>query len=145
MSDYNASDTRQIRRAAKAAKQAEAERRVVIFNLMSSPAGRSYFYDRLVRCHIFSSSFSHSALSIAFAEGERNIGLQDLTDIMAFAPDQYVQMMREANDRSSNADRPDRSGANGRGDDSRSEPEAGSVTSEYDPNDNDGADPGAEG
>src|SRR5271154_4095494 len=99
MSEYNASDTKAIRRLAKLAKIAESERQGVVYNLMSSPAGRSYLFDKLTRCHIFSSSFSQSALLTAFAEGERNIGLQDLNDVMRWAPDQYVQMMREANDK----------------------------------------------
>jgi hypothetical protein len=81
------------------AKAAEVERRGVVLNLMSSHAGRAFIFDRLVRCHIFSSSFTPEALAMAFAEGERNVGLQDLNDVMRFAPDQYVQMMREANDK----------------------------------------------
>ena len=131
MSEYNASDTRAIRKAAKAAKQAEAERRVVIFGLMSNPAGRAFMHDRLTRCHIFESSFSTDALGMAFAEGERNVGLQDLVDVMAFAPDQYIQMMREANDRSS-SNRPSRPQPDPGRD--PSEPDGiGSVVSDYDP------------
>ena len=133
--DYNASDTRSIRRAAKQAKQAEAERRGVVFSLMSSPAGRNYMHDRLVRCHVFSSSFNLAALGMAFAEGERNIGLQDLTDIMQFAPDQYIQMMREANDRSIAADRGHKrdNAQPGRDDSGRPSDSVGSVASEYEP------------
>ena len=139
MNDYNASDTRAIRRATKAAKQAEAERRGVVFSIMASPAGRSWMHDRLVRCHVFTSSFSNQSLAMAFAEGERNIGLQDLNDIMQFAPDQYIQMMREANDRSIAANSgPVRDQQNGRrGDSSGSsdDDQPGTVLSDYDPAD----------
>ncbi len=99
MNDYNASDTKSIRKAEKHAKQAEADRRTVVCSIMSNPLGRSWVHDRLLRCHCFTSSFSTNALTTAFNEGERNIGLQDLADIMQFAPDQYIQMMREFNDR----------------------------------------------
>lgn len=134
---YNASDLKDVRRAARAAKLAEADRRSVVYSLMSSPAGRNWMYDRLVRCHVFSSSFSRDGLLMAFSEGERNIGLQDLTDIMQFAPDQYIQMTREANDRSISADRgherdrPD----SGRSDSGRPDDPVGSVLSDYEPGD----------
>ena len=142
MSEYNASDTRAIRAAAKRAKALDAERSLVVLNLMSSPGGRSYMYDRLVRTHIFSSSFSDSGRREAFNEGERNVGLQDLNDVMRFAPDQYIQMMREANDREQADGRRSDSPAAGSGpgnrrDNTGPEPEAGSVVSDYDPGDED--------
>jgi hypothetical protein len=141
MVEYNASDTKSIRRAAKAAKAAEGERQGVIFNLMSSPAGRTYMYDRLVRANIFSTTFTTNPYASAFNEGQRNLGLQDLNDIMQFAPDQYVQMMREANDRRSADDNRQSGGrgANGSGDDSRpvSEDTSGTVSSDYEPGDED--------
>jgi hypothetical protein len=55
--------------------------------------------DLLERTHCFGSSFGTNALAMAFAEGERNVGLQLLNDIMSVAPDQYVLMMREKNGR----------------------------------------------
>ena len=137
MSDYNAADTRAIRRAAKLAKQLDSEHQTVVYGTMASPAGRNYIHSWLERCHVFSSSYGSSALGMAFAEGERNIGLQLLADIMRWAPDQYLQMMREANDRSSASSRPSGSdpqrGRNG--DDSRPEPDgagAGAI-SDYEP------------
>ena len=144
MTDYNASDTKHIRRAAKAAKLAEADRRTVVFTLMSSPGGRAWMHDRLVRCHIFETSYNDISNRMAFAEGERNVGVQDLIDIMRFAPDQYIQMMREFNDkeqanaRARDNDRESRgSGANGRRDDSQSDLNVGSVEHEYEPGDED--------
>ena len=99
MNDYNASDLRQIRTAKRRERARDAERKLVVLGLMSSSAGRAYVHDRLTRCHIFETSFSDSAQRMAFAEGERNVGLQDLIDVQQFCPDQYVQMLREANDR----------------------------------------------
>lgn len=58
----------------------------------------------LEACHIFASSHTGNALNTAFAEGERNIGLRLLNGIMAAAPDQYVQMMRERNERDATAE-----------------------------------------
>ena len=148
MTLYDASNPKHLRRAAKAAKSADADRRIVVLNLMSSPSGRDYVHTQLTRCHCFHSSFSSSALAMAFAEGERNVGLQLLNDVMAFAPDQYVQMMREATDKElADARRSDDNRSNGRGpdpgrDDSGHDLDdaTGRVDSEYDPGDDERAD-----
>ena len=131
---YNASDPRQIRAAAKRAKAVDAEHRVVITNLMSSLAGRAWVYSLLSAAHMFQTSFSPNSLSMAFAEGERNLGLRILGAVVAHCPDQYLAMMREAQEkedgRRSGNDRPtgDRED---RGWDDSSEP--GRVESEYQP------------
>ena len=144
MTEYNAADLKKIRAAQRAAKIVEDERRLVILNLMSSPAGRNYVFDSLTRCHCFSTSYSPSALAMAFAEGERNIGLQLLTDVMRFAPDQYIQMTREASDKEiangrRDTDRgSDRDSSDERRDDSGSS--NGEVFSDYNPGDGDTVD-----
>ena len=96
---HDSSDTRGLREARKLARIAENERRQVIVNLLSSPQGRAYMHGRLVRAHVFSSSFADSPYRTAFCEGERNVGLQDLADITHYAPDQYIRMMREATEK----------------------------------------------
>lgn len=138
MGEYDASDPKAIRKAAKAARQVEAERELVVVGLMSTPSGRSYVHDILLRCHVFTPSFNFSAMAMAFAEGERNVALQLLGDVMRCAPDQYIQMMREVNDRSTADDRRggNRSNANGR-DRPADSPAAGDtasggVTADYD-------------
>jgi hypothetical protein len=99
VTEYDATNRRHIRLAEKSAKLAEAKRKEAIGGIMSNPYGREWMWDILLRCHVFSSSFVSSALTTAFAEGERNIGLQFLNDIMAYCPDHYVTMTREANER----------------------------------------------
>lgn len=96
---YNAADLRKIRAAEKAARLALAERKIVLSGLMSSPPGRAYVLDTLTRGHIFAPSFNPDPYVTAFNEGERNICLQLLNDIMRFCPDQYIQMMREQSDK----------------------------------------------
>ncbi len=115
MSDYNAAERKDIRAAEKAAKLVEAQRYDVVRGLMSVAAGRSYVLAKLISAHIFHTSFSSDPLQMAFAEGERNQGLQLLNDIMAICPDQYILMMRESDVRDAAADaRRNRSNANGR-------------------------------
>jgi hypothetical protein len=96
---YNASERKDIRAAEKAAKLAEIQRTDFIKASMATEGGRHWFYDLLVRCHIFASTFTGEALSSANAEGERNIGLMIYTDIMRACPDLFIRMMQEANER----------------------------------------------
>jgi len=100
MSDeYNAAERSHVRLAEKEAKREENERKEIIKGLMSLAAGRAWVLARLESCHIFAPSFSRNALDMAFAEGERNVGLQILNDIMSACPDRYADMMEERNER----------------------------------------------
>jgi hypothetical protein len=97
----NAADRKSVRRLEKAAKLAESNRRAVITQLMSTAPGREWVWDILAQCHCFATTFNGDALTSAFAEGERNVGLRLLADILAACPDQYIQAQRESNDRNS--------------------------------------------
>lgn len=99
MSDYNAADRKDVRRAEKAARQAELARGEVVKGLMDTTAGRRYVWDRLSAAHIFVTSFNLDPVQMAFNEGERNQGLQLLGDIMQWCPDLFIQAMRESNER----------------------------------------------
>lgn len=93
---YNAGERKDVRKAEKSADIAEAQRAAFIRQMMNEVNGRAYAYHNLARCHVFTTSFNTNALAMAFAEGERNSGLQLLNDILTYCPDQYVNMMREA-------------------------------------------------
>src|SRR5215472_3023291 len=108
MNEYNAAERQHVKEAEKEAKLDLEDRRQFVVAAMSHPAGRRYFCQRLISCHIFTSSFSTNAMQMAFAEGERNQGLQILNDLMQFCPDEYVQMMRENNARDSSSAPPNR-------------------------------------
>lgn len=97
MAQVDPSDPKDVRRSKKDAKATADERAIVWTHLMGSKAGRSFVYDWMQRCHVFSNSFSSDPYRTAFACGEHNIGLQLLAELMHWCPDQYIQMMREAN------------------------------------------------
>ena len=99
--EYNAAEPQHVKDAKRAAKLAAGTRRDVLRGIMSVSGGRQWMHEVLLRCHVFSSTYTGEALSAAFMEGERNIGLQILTDI---APEDYALMMREAHDRHIAAD-----------------------------------------
>ena len=101
---YNAANRAHIKAATKAARLADQQRREIISGIMSVASGRAWVLDLLELCHIFSTSFQSNALQMAFAEGERNVGLRLLNDVMSSCPDQYVEMMRERNARDTTAD-----------------------------------------
>jgi hypothetical protein len=101
---YNAGERKSVRAAEKVARLAERERHEVIVALMAHAAGRRYVWDRLSAANIFTATFSTDALQMAFAEGNRNQGLQLLSDVMQACPDQFILAMREANERSIRTD-----------------------------------------
>src|SRR5882672_4979519 len=112
---YDAGNRRDVRAAEKQAKLVEQQRREIVTGIMSVAPGRSWMCDILESCHIFATSFSDVGLRMAFMEGQREVGIRLLTDIMGACPDQYVLMMRERNERNSAYDaRRSRKDTNGR-------------------------------
>jgi hypothetical protein len=101
---FNAANRKDVRRLEKQARLDTRARRETIQTLMSTTQGRQWVHERLTVCHVFATSFSTNAYESAFREGERNVGLQLLNDVMT-CPDEYIQMMREANVRDSIAER----------------------------------------
>lgn len=96
---YNAGERSHVKAAAKAVRQAERARGDIVRTIMGTVGGRAWMLDKLERCHVFSSSFNTEGLRMAFAEGERNIGLQLLSEIMSNAAPSYTLMMSEKNER----------------------------------------------
>lgn len=97
---YDTSDPVAVNTARKRAARADRERHDVVASLMEIKEGRAWMHGMLDVCHCFATSFVQGdALSSAFKEGERNIGLRLLADVMKSAPDQYVTMIKEAKGR----------------------------------------------
>jgi hypothetical protein len=95
----SAIDRKSIRRREKAAAIANRQRQEVITGMMTTMAGRQWIWDLLTSAHMFdANTISDPRLSGIF-DGERNLGLRLLSDIMVACPDQFIQAMREANDR----------------------------------------------
>lgn len=95
----NAADRKDIRRAEKLAKLESTHDRETIVILMSTINGRSWMWRQLEQCHCFNDPFTGDALHEAYQKGERNFGLRLLSQINLYCPDQYIQMVREANER----------------------------------------------
>jgi len=108
---FDAGDPVSVKRRRRDLGLAAREQGHALSAAMASSGGRAWMYDILVRCHIFTTSFHSNALSMAFMEGERNVGLKLVADIHAHCPDRYNEMMQEASN--VRPDRPDRNNRNG--------------------------------
>ncbi len=95
---YDAADPEQVRKRDREAKRREKATREVLATLLQTPAGRNWIWDLMTKTHIFQTSFSSDAMTTAFREGERNIGLMIVAQINSFHPDALVQVMREKGD-----------------------------------------------
>jgi len=77
-------------------KAAALKQDAAISAIMQHPETRAWVYNLLSRCGIYRTSFDRSALSMAFNEGARDVGLYVTAEIMRVCPDSYTQMVREA-------------------------------------------------
>ena len=99
MMQTSAANRAEVRRAEKAAKLAEQNRREVIVAICGTIPGRAYLWEQLEWCHVFTESYDDNPQRMAHNEGQRSAGLRLLADIMIAAPEQFIQMMVEANGR----------------------------------------------
>jgi hypothetical protein len=97
MSD-DVGDRDKVRDKRRDAKLHEHEEGEALTAFMSSHIGRRWMYRTLEQCHMFTTSYSSSPIRMAFLEGERNIGLRLVADIMAHCPRRYAEMMQEASE-----------------------------------------------
>lgn len=94
---YDASDPKAVNNARKRAARKRVENMSVLKTLMSTKAGREWVYNLLLRCHIYETSFVQGDMqATSFKEGERNIGLSVVSDLMDGCPKEYLVMCNEA-------------------------------------------------
>lgn len=63
--------------------------------LMSNKRGRRILWRLLDQSGVFRLSFNTNAMSMAFAEGNRNFGNRTLSQIHSLCPELYPQMVKE--------------------------------------------------
>jgi len=91
------SNRKDIRRAEKAAKLAEANRIAYIKRIMSDTAGREWLHAHLNSCYVFGEAFVRSAPdATAWNLGRQSVGKQLFADVITHCPTQYVMMMQES-------------------------------------------------
>lgn len=70
-----------------------------IRGIMSMPEGRAFFWWLLEQCHVHGNSFHQNGLTMAFNEGERNIGLKIEARLAEVTPKEFALMMIEAREK----------------------------------------------
>lgn len=63
--------------------------------LMSSKRGRRYVWRLLDQTGVFRLSFNTNAMTMAFAEGNRNFGNRTLAMVHSLCPEHYPSMVKE--------------------------------------------------
>ena len=109
MSDYDPTDTQSQERDRQAAEQrskrAKDSEAADLKWLMGSKRGRRIMWRDLDQAGLFRLSFNTNAMQMAFAEGNKNIGLRKLALIHTLCPELYPVMVREAKEPTANDDR----------------------------------------
>jgi len=90
----NAADKEQVKAAGSKEKRRREKELSDIRELLRTPGGRRFMWRYLDRCGVYRSSFTGNSQTF-FLEGERNIGLQMITDIMDADPGLYIEMIKE--------------------------------------------------
>ena len=83
----------------KKKQEAQLERETSLEALrlfIEHPGGRKWVWDMLVKCHVFNTSMTGNSHTF-FKEGERNIGLGILNDLMEADPAAFTSMMKDFN------------------------------------------------
>lgn len=64
--------------------------------LMSNKRGRRFVFRMLERAGVWRLSFNTNALTMAFAEGQRNEGLRLMAQLTEHCPGRYTEMLKES-------------------------------------------------
>ena len=92
MNTGNASDVRKMDKAARARELSKIADLKFLLNL---PQFRRYLFGYLSESKTTESVFNENPNLMYFLEGNRNVGLKMLAEVMEANPDSYAQMMRE--------------------------------------------------
>lgn len=109
---YDASSRASIRAAEKAQKLAEQNSREMLVSVMATEPGRRWIHSRLFWA--FTTPFTADPHMTAFNCGKQNEALALLADVVAASPEDFILMLREANERRTIAEQPGRENVDGR-------------------------------
>lgn len=96
MSDtYDAGNQQHVDQRKKGAKVRDRQLDEAFRWMMADEKGRTLMWDRLARAGVFRASFATPDL-MAFNEGKRSMGLNELDRIMRLCPAEFTRMQAEA-------------------------------------------------
>lgn len=93
---FDASDDKTVSNARKKMARVKQKRAAFIREMMNTENGRLWVYDILVMGHIAGPVHTPGdPYATAYKDGERNIANKILFDINEFAPEMYMQMLKD--------------------------------------------------
>lgn len=92
----NAADEREVTEATRKERDKQKTKDEDIRFVLSTVQGRRFFYDYIVFCGVFKTTFTGNSETF-FKEGQRNVGLRLLEDMNRVSPEAYALMMKENN------------------------------------------------
>ena len=98
ISTFDAGDAKSVKDLQRSAKTLAMRRKEALLKFMSDKEGRAWFYDLLVKCHIYRNPWSPDPGQMAFSCGEMNIGQQVLVELESADPSLYLQMIKEGHE-----------------------------------------------
>lgn len=96
MNDFD--DEKALQDAEQKLKNRAARERDDLIHVLESPQGRRVIWKLLEAAGVFSVSFTGDNNATNFNEGRRSEGLRLFSDVMAFCPELYMTMAKEAKD-----------------------------------------------
>lgn len=90
----NASDPEQVKAGKRKAKRISERAIADLKQVMDTPHGRRFIWGLLEYTGIYRCSFTGNSTTF-FNEGQRNVGLKYLNDVMTHCAEQYLQAMKE--------------------------------------------------
>jgi len=96
---FDSTNRRAIREREKKSKLLERSNEHIFIALMGEYNGREWMHTRFLRNHIFSTPFTTDPVQTAFNCGIQNDALQEFLLVVRLCPDEYLMMMREADER----------------------------------------------
>lgn len=76
--------------------KAQAQHLRDINAIVSTPEGARFIWRLLEKAGIYRTSFSSDVLVMAAQEGQRNIGLWVLSDILQACPEKYINLLKSS-------------------------------------------------
>lgn len=103
--EFNAADERQVAERTSQAKLRDHVYAQGLAHTLSTMEGRAWVYKVLDACGVFRTSFTGNSETF-MREGQRNVGLLIMADIMRDQEEAYLLMCREARERGMRTFRP---------------------------------------
>ncbi len=92
---YDASDEGQVKKRDLEAKRRDRDTRDVLIALLAERKGRDWMWELLSAAHMYEANPPTDPLQMAYREGERNIGLRLMQQLLRHTPNAVIQMMQE--------------------------------------------------